>query len=195
MSKKTAVLLLAVLLAAGIGGAACMYNDLKDMAENQSFAAAEEPAGSSEASAEPKFQSAPDFPFRDGDGNEYHLTDFVGKPTIVNFWTSWCGPCQNEMPHFEEAYTTYGEEINFLMVNLTSYMGDSRERADTLIADNGYTFPIYYDTSGNAVSTYGIRGVPMTLFIDADGLLKAYANSSLSADALQTAIDYIYTPE
>ena len=119
----------------------------------------------------------------------------MGKPTIVNFWTSWCGPCQNEMPHFEQAYTTYGEDINFLMVNLTSYMGDTREKADALIEDGGYTFPIYYDTSGNAVNTYGIRGVPMTLFIDADGLLKAYANSSLSADALQTGIDYIYTPE
>ena len=193
MNKKTAVLLLAVLLAAGIGGAAVMYNNLKAEHENKGLAAGS--AQSSASSEEVRFQPAPDFPFRDGEGNEYHLTDFAGKPTVVNFWTSWCGPCQNEMPHFEEAYTTYGEEINFLMVNLTSYMGDTREKADALIADNGYTFPIYYDTSGNAVSTYGIRGVPMTLFIDADGLLKAYANSSLSADALQTAIDYIYTPE
>lgn len=194
MSKKTAVLLLAALLAAGIGGAAVMYNDLKEAAENSGLAAAGS-AQSSASSEKTEFQAAPDFPFRDGEGNEYHLTDFAGKPTIVNFWTSWCGPCQNEMPHFEEAYTTYGEEINFLMVNLTSYMGDTREKADALVADNGYTFPVYYDTSGNAVNTYGIRGVPMTLFIDADGLLKAYANSSLSADALQTGIDYIYTPE
>ena len=90
---------------------------------------------------------------------------------------------------------TYGEEINFLMVNLTSYMGDSREKADALIEKNGYTFPVYYDTSGNALTVYGIRGVPMTLFIDADGLLRAYSNASLSADALQRGIDHIYPPE
>ena len=154
------------------------------------------PAQSSASSQQqPQYQPAPDFTMEDGEGNTCTLADFLGKPTIVNFWASWCGPCKNEMPHFESAYEAYGEDIHFLMVNLTSTGWDTREKADAVITEGGYTFPVYYDTQGSAVAAYGIRGIPMTLFIDAEGLLRGYASGALSEETMQIGIDRIYTTE
>ena len=188
MSKKTAVLLLMLLLAAALFGAGTMYRDLKDSVDPGT-------AGAAQSGEEEVSYTAPDFNFRDGAGNEYWLSDFVGKPTVVNFWTSWCTYCVGDMPNFQEAFDTYGEEINFLMVNLTSYMGDSREKADAIIEEGKYTFPVYYDTSGGAVNAYGIRGVPLSLFIDAEGNLVTYANGALEAELLEKALGYIYEGE
>lgn len=63
---------------------------------------------------------APDFTVYDADGNQVKLHDFIGKPIVLNFWASWCGPCQMEMPDFHEKYLELGDEINFLMVNMTT---------------------------------------------------------------------------
>ena len=71
------------------------------------------------STAEPELTLAPDFTVYDLEGNEVHLTDFFGKPIIVNFWASWCGPCKMEMPDFDVAYNTYKDDIVFLMVNMT----------------------------------------------------------------------------
>ena len=60
---------------------------------------------------------APDFTVYDAAGGEVHLSDFVGKPVILNFWASWCGPCKSEMPLFQQMYDTYGADISFMVVN------------------------------------------------------------------------------
>lgn len=58
---------------------------------------------------------APDFTVYDLDGNEVHLSDFIGKSVVLNFWASWCSPCKMEMPDFNEKYLEIGEEVQFLM--------------------------------------------------------------------------------
>ena len=131
---------------------------------------------------------APDFTVTDADGNEVKLSDFKGKGVVLNFWASWCGPCKSEMPHFQEAFEEYGEEVQFLMVNMSDPFGDPRADSDSFLADGGYSFPVYYDTMAECAYGYGVTGIPMTFFIDKDGNLVSGKSGMISAEDLERRI-------
>ena len=132
--------------------------------------------------------AAPGFTVVDADGNEVSLKDFRGKGVVVNFWASWCGPCKSEMPHFQAAYEEYGEDVHFLMVNLSTAFGDTRADAEKILEENGYTFPVYYDDMAECAYAYGISGVPVTVFIDADGMIASSKTGMISEADLQRRI-------
>lgn len=134
---------------------------------------------------------APDFTVVDADGREVKLSDFRGKPTVVNFWATWCGYCTQEMPIFEEVYQQYGDDINFLMIDIADGTRETVEKASAYIADNGYTFPVYYDTQLDATMTYGAYSLPVTYFFDADGYGIAQGRGALDKDALLRGIAMI----
>ena len=137
---------------------------------------------------------APVFSVTDAEGNTVQLSDFYGKPIVVNFWASWCGPCKSEMPDFEEAYITYGEDVNFLMVNMTDGGRETVETAQEYIKGQGFTFPVYFDTSQEAAVTYGVLSNPSTYFIDSEGYAVAYAQGAITSDVLKTGLNMIYAP-
>ena len=152
-----------------------------------------EPTPTEPASTETPKIAAPDFTVYDLDGNEVKLSDFLGKPVVLNFWASWCGPCKMEMPDFEEKYKELGDDVQFLMINLT----DGRETveiASAFIEGQGYTFPVLYDTASEAAYTYGVYSIPTTYFIDAEGYGIAHAPGAIDGETLQKGIDMIYTP-
>lgn len=140
-------------------------------------------------------QAAPDFLVYDSLGNEVRLSDFSGKPVVLNFWASWCGPCKSEMPGFDNLYQKYGDSIEFIMVNLTDGMQETQEKAESFIHDAGYTFPVYFDSDSNAAYTYGISSIPTTFLINVDGEIEAYAMGAISEEALENALDMILESE
>ena len=149
--------------------------------------ATEPPATEPPATEPPVYELAANFTVYDAEGNEVELSDFIGKPIILNFWASWCPPCLAELVYFERKYQEYGDQVQFLMVNLTS--NDTREEADDLITRRGYTFPVFYDNQSSAVRAYKISSIPVTYVINEEGYIIASAVGSIKSADLQAFID------
>ena len=203
MNKKT-LLILCLVLALVLIGAGALYNSLAGSVQlgglattpPETQAPTEIPGEESTEPAEthptdPPASIAPDFTMLDMDGNEVTLASFFGKPIVLNFWASWCGPCKMEMPEIQKFYDKYGQEIHFLLVSVD----DSLDAAKTFISDSGYTFPVYFDTTSVGAYTYGASSIPLTFFIDAEGNLTAYYMGAMSESILQQGVDMIYIPE
>ena len=126
MNKKILITMVALLFAV-IAGASVLYGDLSDDLDMGNLATQNPTSPSEPGETEPDI-AAPDFTVLDREGNPVKLSDFAGKPVVLNFWASWCGPCKSEMPDFQEAYEKYDGEVVFIMVNCTD---GSRETMDT----------------------------------------------------------------
>ena len=144
-----------------------------------------------EATTEAPDLSAPDFTVYDMDGNPVKLSDYFGKPIVLNFWASWCGPCRMEMPYFEEVYKEIGDQVQFLMVNSTDGSSETVETASTFVAEQGYTFPVFYDTGFEASMNYQAFSLPTTYFISAEGELIAKATGSIDKETLLYGVGMI----
>ena len=135
--------------------------------------------------------TAPDFKFLNMDGEEVHLIDYFGKPVLLNFWATWCGPCQMEMPYFDTAYQKYGEDINFIIVDLTDGSRDTVESAKAFVEDKGFSFPIGFDTEYNGAYTYSVSSIPMTFFIDKDGVIQFYQIGAIEENVLNEQLELL----
>ncbi|MBO5769712.1 MAG: TlpA family protein disulfide reductase [Spirochaetales bacterium] len=143
------------------------------------------------SSADVQTVEFPNITVFDKDGNVVNLTDFRGKPVVLNFWASWCGPCKNEMPTFDEVYKEVGNDVYFVMVDMTDGVRETVESGSAYVEKMGYSFPVYYDTAQNAAYTLGISSIPMTIFLDAKGHGVTYYIGALNKDALLYGIDVV----
>ncbi len=178
------------ILAVIIGGATILYNSVSDEYSVDRLAG-QQSTGEEQSNSSP----APDFTVTDKDGSKVKLSDMKGKPVVLNFWASWCPPCKAEMPDFEQMYKKYGNEINFMIVNSTDGQQETVETAKAYIEQNGYTFPVYYDTMYEGAYAYQVHSLPSTFFIDASGNVVTYAMGALDGATLEKGIGMIKQEE
>ena len=151
----------------------------------------------SEDEAEQQKTPAPlaDLELTDQFGNTHTLSDYKGKVIFLNFWATWCGPCRNEMPDIQKLYDEYsaqGEDAEVVILGIAG-PGIGQEKSAEEIADfmteNGYTYPVLMDTSGEMFTQYGISAFPTTFMIDKDGNVYGYVPGQMTEDIMRSIID------
>lgn len=191
MKQNVKIIILAVLFIALLGGGIFAYNRLsKNYNETETVTLSDSNSSSNQSqSTEQQKNTAPDFTVVDYNGKQTKLSDKKGKPVVVNFWASWCGPCKSEFPAFEDAYNKYGNDVEFMMINLTDGYQETISSAKSFIDEQNYTFPVYYDTTMSASNAYGVFSIPKTLFIDKNGNIVQNRTGTISQDTLEQNIE------
>lgn len=186
MKKAVKWIIIALLLAGIIAGSFVLYNKLKNNYNDDIMTK----STTNQSAQSDNKNAAPDFTVFDKNGNEVSLSDYKGKPVVLNFWATWCYYCKVEMPDFNEAYKNH-PEVQFLMINATDGVQETQEKANNYMKEQGFEFEIFFDTNLDAVNHYHITGFPATFFVDANGNLTAQRTGMIDKEVLEKGISMI----
>jgi cytochrome c biogenesis protein CcmG/thiol:disulfide interchange protein DsbE len=113
---------------------------------------------------------APDVTLRTADGATAHLADFRGHVVLIDFWASWCPPCQESFPALDALYREYhARGLDVLAVNLD----ERRTDADAFLAAHPHAMPVLFDPQGRAPQVFDVRGMPTSVLIDRGGTVRS----------------------
>lgn len=178
--KKAVILVSALFIAAIIAVGVIFFPYLSDLFKDDNFDMHSDSAAA---------MSANNFSVYDSNGCKVQLSDYVGKPIVVNFWATWCGYCVRELPDFQKVYSEYGDKVNFMMVDLADGSREKKSDAMNYVKSMSFTFPVYFDTDFSASNAYSIRSIPMTLIIDKDGNVIKTQNGMMDGNDLKLYLD------
>jgi cytochrome c biogenesis protein CcmG/thiol:disulfide interchange protein DsbE len=131
---------------------------------------------------------APVFALREvGTNRTVDITQYRGKPLVVNFWATWCGPCWEEHPVLVANARMFEGSVNFLGV----VFQDKEDKILGFLQQRGSSYPTVVDEAGKTAIAYGVGGVPETYFIDANGVIVAKFNGPMSPDVLREHIQKV----
>ena len=136
-----------------------------------------------------------DLELTDQFGNTHTLADYKGKVVFLNFWATWCGPCRNEMPDIQKLYEEYSAQGADAQVVILGVAGPgigqegSSEDIAAFMEENGYTYPVLMDESGEMFTQYGISAFPTTFMIDREGNVFGYVPGQMTEDIMRNIID------
>jgi len=131
---------------------------------------------------------APDFVLSTLDGGRMRLSDLRGRPVLVNFWASWCGPCRAEMPHIQAAHEAHtGEGLIVVGVNQM----ESQATVAQFVNEFGLTFPVPLDRDGDVSDDYRARALPTSFFVDADGVIRDVVIGPMTSGLIESKLEAI----
>ena len=155
-------------------------------------------SGSEGASSEAVAAPLADLALVDQNGVEHRLSDYRGKAVFLNFFATWCGPCQREIPDIEALYAERGRnEGDLVVLGVANPKTDEHPRNSDVsepevrafIDEEGITYPVLMDTTGQLFAAYGVSAFPTTFMIDADGNVFGYVSGMLTADMMESIVE------
>ena len=130
-------------------------------------------------------QVAPDFELSTPDGQRIRLSALRGKPVVLNFWATWCGPCRREMPEFQAVLDHYqDQEIRLIGINV----GEGTVAVKDFMEQVGVDFPVLIDRNEQVQTAYKILPLPATFFIDQDGVIRHIHQAQMSAPQIESEV-------
>lgn len=167
----------------------------KTVEEKEATTGQQDTADSSDENKEAEAAVVPaiDFTLTDQYGNSHTLSEYKGKTVFLNFWATWCPPCQAEMPDIQklyEEYDTEGEDALIVLGIAAPDYGNEKteEGIKDFLEENGYTYPVVMDTGGNVFTQYGVYSYPTTFMIDRDGNVFGYVTGQLTEEIMRDII-------
>lgn len=162
---------------------------VEEQKENEETADAEE-----KQETESGLTPAIDFILTDQYGNTHKLSDYKGKTVFLNFWATWCSPCRAEMPDIQKLYEsaeTEGEDALVVLGVAAPNLGNekSEEEIKAFLEENGYTYPVLMDTTGEVFMSYGVNAFPTTFMITREGEVFGYASGQLNEATMKSIVE------
>jgi len=135
---------------------------------------------------------APQFELETVEGRTIKLSDLKGEFVVLNFWATWCVACIKEMPEFQKAYQSSGDnKIKIIGVNFS----ESKKKVEKFIQDNNLSFPLLLDGFGNTAENYEVRSLPVTYFISPDGIIRGkIVGGGLTKEIIEAKINQMNDP-